>query len=87
MIWSMQVEIPNTQKGHHLSRTRHGSLRHKEDYATMVVNDAMDKVAVAALNLRRTPSPRPILEEEDDECCDSHHLPKVTLYMHYLPMV
>ena len=54
----------------------------------MVVNDAMDKVAEAAQKLRRTPSPKPILEEEDDECCDSHHLPKVTLYdMHYLPMV
>ena len=72
MIWSMQVEIPDSGNPRHPSRTCHGSLRCNESYSTMVVSDAM-----AALKARKTPSPNPILEEEDDECSPSHHIPKV----------
>ena len=74
MIWSKQVVIPVTQKAHP-SRTRHGSLSRKESYATKVVNDAMDRVAMAAQRMRKSPSPKPILEEDES---DEHPLPKVT---------
>ena len=70
-IWSMQIELPQPKE---TVKRRRGSLKRQESYATSVVNDAMDKVAMAALKMRKTPSPHPITESEE---CDSPYLSKV----------
>ena len=75
----MQIELPQTtQERLSWKQPRKAVLKRQDSYVTAVVNDAIDRVAVAALKMRSTPSPPPIAEGDDDEDEDDPTLSRVT---------
>ena len=78
----MQIELPQTTRERSSwKQPRRAVLKRQDSYATAVVNDAIDRVAMAALKMRNTPSPPPIAEGDDDEDEDNQTLSRVNTYL------